>query len=258
MKVDWTNKEYHSDTEYISKSGLMEVAKAPILYKLKYLDKDERLNYESTKALNFGAAAHEFILENDKFIKNNVVMPVFAGTGMRKTKADFMAQHEGKRFITQDDYAIIEGCNKSIKSHPIASILLFSGNAEQTFLWQDKDTGVKCKCRPDFINDRGDIVDLKFMTSAELGKFKYDMKAYAYDIQDAFYTDGLKSNGIIGDFYFVAIEKTFPFLVNVFKLSEYDRNDARERYKGFLKKFKECKDKNIWHGYEPIVQLINY
>jgi hypothetical protein len=48
----------------------------------------------------------------------------------------------------------------AVRQHPYAAALLADGKAEQSFWWDDKATGQRCKCRPDWYQGTT-IVDLK-------------------------------------------------------------------------------------------------
>lgn len=249
------NEKYHADTTRISKSGLDLINKAPRLYHERYLNPARKKPTKTIDAFIFGSAFHLFILEPDKIERELIVAPIFAGMGSKSRREEFKNEHPDKLIITQQQYADLVGMRESVRSHPTASKLLFSGDAEKEFNWIDSYTGVKCKCKVDFINDKMDIVDLKSAKDASDFGFQKSARQHRYHVQDAFYIDGARESGVpIENFYFIAVEKTAPYLVNVFAYDEYERELSRDIYREDLQTYKECKENNIWQGYEPKIK----
>ncbi len=255
------NEKYHADTTRISKSGLDLISKAPKLYYERYLNPLRKKPAKTIDAFIFGSAFHLFILEPEKIENELICQPKFIGKGSRTKKTEFENANPDKLIISQQQYADLVGMRESVRSHPIASKLLFSGEAEKEINWIDPVTGVKCKCKLDFFNDKRDIVDLKSAKDASDYGFQKSARQNRYHIQDAFYFDGTETAGYNPDnFYFVAVEKTAPYLVNVFMYDEYERSLARDIYREDLETYKHCKEYNIWQGYEPTIKplTVNY
>lgn len=254
------NEQYHNDTTSISKSGLDLIRSAPALYHYRYLQKNKPEN-ESTDAMVFGSAFHLYILEPEKIEKELIVKPIFKGTGSRKRSEEWDAINTDKIVVSLQTYKHIVGMRDAVINHPIAYKLLFSGQAEKEFRWIDEVTGVNCKCKPDFLNDKHDIVDLKSTEDASDYGFPKSARKFRYHVQAPFYLDGVRKNGInAGQFYFIAVEKKPPYLVNVFSYDEYELDLGRDIYREDLQKYKECKENNKWPGYEPTIKplTVNY
>ncbi len=93
---------------------------------------------------------------------------------------------------------------------PAKKLLSAAGKAEQSYFWTDKETGLGCKCRPDYMFDDGStIVDLKTTTDASLKGFSRSVCNFRYHVQAGFYLHGIEqSTGVRPDrFIFVAIER---------------------------------------------------
>lgn len=250
-----TNEDYHKNTSYISKSGLDLINKAPALYYAKYLDKNKPKE-PFNEAFLTGSAFHTFVLEPELLVKEYVVIPEFKGTGSRQKQHDFKELHKDKKAISSKVYQQIYGMTQSVLNHPIASKLLIGGVAEQTFTWIDSDTDTNCKCRPDKWNqERKFILDLKSTVDASERGFKNSAIKFRYDVQASFYTDGLLENGFdIERFYFIAVEKTYPFLVNVFFADSTTLSVGRSKYKDNLETYNECMFNDEWQGYENSIK----
>lgn len=99
-------------------------------------------------------------------------------------------------------------------AHPKAAALLTCGALPPKFsiFWQDADTGIDCRCRPDYIHSSGIIVDLKSTLDASPAAFAKSCANSRYHVQDAFYSEGFYQAA--GEwprgFVFIAVEKPRP------------------------------------------------
>jgi len=252
------NEQYHNDTSAISKSGTDLINKTPAHYYERYLNPD-RIIKPPTKALIIGSAFHAYILERDDFNSMFIVLPEFSGKGSRDKKEQFILNNSGRQPISIDDYQTIVGMSDSLNRHPVASKLIHeSGFVERAFEWVDKDTGAKCKCKPDKFNTtRNLIIDLKSTEDASENDFKYSAKKFRYHVQDAFYSDGLIANGItVAGFVFISVEKSPPYLVQLFSYGDDEKEFGRAEYKKNLQSYVECKEKNEWPGYSHTIKKL--
>lgn len=246
--------EYHNDTTRISKSGLDLIRKAPRLYEFKYLEKNAETD---SKALLLGRAFHDIILQPDLFSKQFVIKPEFHGAGSRVESEKWDHLHRDKDVLTLKEYAQVIGMKNSVFKHPKASKLLSSGIAEKTFYFTEPMTGAKCKIRPDFISDMNFVVDLKSTEDASEYGMKKSIRKFRYDVQNAFYMDGLESNGISPKgFIFIFVEKTAPYLVNLCVLSNDLIEHGRNTYQEDLFTYVNCLESGEWGGYgDDIVEI---
>jgi exodeoxyribonuclease VIII len=109
------------------------------------------------------------------------------------------------------------------------------------------------------MTSNGVVVDLKTTTDASPKGFAKAVWKFRYHVQDAFYTDGIEaSTGCRPtDFVFIAVEKTAPFGVGVYRLSEGLREEGRELYLDDVKTWQECMSRNEWPAYsDEIIEII--
>jgi exodeoxyribonuclease VIII len=241
----------------VSKSGLDLIAKAPALYHHRYLDTNkpkEKFN----EAFLVGGAFHTFVLEPELLAKEYIVMPGYYGTGSMAKKQAFKDSNPYKKIISNEVYVQIYGMTQSVLNHPIASQLFKNGFAEQSFTWVDEDTDMQCKIRPDYVNTpKKAIIDLKSTVDASLRGFKNSAFKFRYDVQAAFYTDGMLANDFdIDKFIFVAVEKKPPYLVNVFYADADTLNSGRTKYKENLETYSECLFNDEWEGYDNHIKSL--
>ena len=249
---------YHSDVSRISKSGLDLIAKAPALYYNRYLN-PERQKENKTPALVEGNAFHVLTLEFPKFAHHFIVKPKFTGTGSVAKSEAFDLDHAEKSIITMEQYDKVSRMRDAVMKHPIASQLLCNGVAERTLKWEDIETGALCKCRQDWYDESSSfIVDLKSTEDASQRGFEGSSFKYRYHVQAPMYYDGSIANGITPNgFIFIAVEKSPPYLVNVFYATDEMMQYGRMVYRNDLQTYLDCKAQNQWPGYDPQAKPLN-
>jgi len=129
--------------------------------------------------------------------------------------------------------------------------MLAKGEAESSLYWTDEITGLKCRIRPDWLFDGG-MADLKSCVSASKADFAKAVANLGYDIEAAFYIDGMKAvTGKSVDFFFIAVEKTAPCTTACYKASQEMIEVGRAKYRGGLELLKWCQENKQYPGYQP-------
>jgi hypothetical protein len=244
-----TEEEYRSHSA-VNKSTLWEIRKSPAHYKyaLEHPGKD-------TPALKLGRAIHMAILQPDDFNKHYALAPGFD----RRTKSgkemyeQFMATHGGMELINQDDYDMIIGMYESVWNDPAASKLLTGCRFETPMFWTDEATGIECKCRLDAHKETeslGIVIDLKTCADASTATFMRESLRYGYDVQTAHYLRGYRMVfDRPADFYFIAVEKTPPYAVNVIRATDGFIDRGTWQLIDMMDKLADCRRTDNWPGY---------
>lgn len=242
------NKIYRQ-REGISASDLKKIMRSPAHYKY-YKDNPQ----EDTPSLLFGRCYHKMCLETSEFDTEFAVAPICD----RRTKEgkqiwnDFVAESEGKDIITAEMYEQVHEMRKVLMSTKFVPKLI-NGTHEMSFFWADEDTGVKCKCRPDsygMLGNTGILVDLKTTSDASTDGFMRQANKLFYDLQMAYYLDGLKAcTGKDYEVLFIAQEKSDGYAVNILQADNYFIEAGRELYKQALQTYKECCESGNFYGY---------
>ena len=82
------------------------------------------------------------------------------------------------------------------------------------------------------------IIDAKFMAEGSPDKFRRDVFKYRYDIQAAWYIDGMKEiTGEDYDFMFLVCEKNWPWNVQLYRIEDSWIERAREDIKKAIEKY---------------------
>lgn len=174
-------------------------------------------------------------------------------------KAAWDAVNTDRQILNQQQWDAVHMAANAIKNHPAASKLIGAGKAEQSVYWNDPVTGELCRCRPDWWRDDNIVVDLKTTENASKEGFAKSIANFRYDVQAAFYLDGIeKATGKRPrGFVFVAIEKKPPFAVGVYVLDAETLDVARAVYQKDLESYAACQKTGEWPGYGDKIQTIN-
>ena len=245
-----SNADYHAGPG-ISKSGLDILAKSPAHYWDRYLSPSRQRQAE-TAAMAFGTAFHTAVLEPHEFGKWVVLDKVDRRTKEGKAaaeEAEARAARQGGRVIARADMDLIAAMNTAILSHPVAEHLE-TGVPELSVYWIDEESGVFCRCRPDWLGASA-VVDLKTTDDASPRGFIRSSYIHRYWVQAAFYIDGLAANGInMPYFIFAACEKNRPYPVVAYNATNEAIEAGRREYRRLLKLYADCAASNTWPGYE--------
>ena len=238
---EMSESDYHSlPMEIVSNSYLSRLDKCPA---------NARTSMEDSPTLLLGRAVHSYVLEGKEAFEERFAVAPICDRRKKEGKdiwAEFVEESEGKDVLKTEDYVIIHGIDSAVKSHPFAAQLLANGMPEQTAIWVDKDTGITCKCRPDWVPFGHNIlVDLK--TAKDSGEYGFakSVGTYRYFQQAAFYKDGISQamGEQFDSFVFIAVEKIFPFRTEVYAMDPDYLAYGRAEYHRLLKLEAECRDK---------------
>jgi exodeoxyribonuclease VIII len=243
-----SNADYHADPA-VSASHLKAVMQSPYHYWSRFVNPQRPL-VEPTAAMRFGSLVHCVVLEPDETSKR------YGVCGPRNTKAgkeqsEQMA-HAGIEAVTASDMLIANCMADAVRQHPYAAALLSDGKAEQSFWWDDKATGQRCKCRPDWYQGTT-IVDLKTCQDASPSAFARACATFGYHTQAAHYLSGLHG---ADRFVFVAVEKTYPYAVGVYELDPDAMAAGAEQCRIGLQTISDCRAINEWPGYTTTCDTI--
>lgn len=253
---DLPNEAYHKGPG-ISKSQLDLIHKSPALYKWsKEAPEDEK----KKGALNVGDAMHALLLEPERFKQEFAVGPENASkkTNAGKEKwAEFESTLNGRAVITAEDYRKLELMRQSVLAHPQGKWLLDApGEVEASIYWKDDATDLLCRVRPDkTLSDHQIIVDVK--TTSDMEKFKYSVRDYRYDVQDAFYSEGFYRHFCkpVQHFVFLVVSTSVQcgrYPVRIWELTKQNKDEGWAEMRQDIETAAECMRTNNWPGIEVL------
>ncbi|WP_038204096.1 PD-(D/E)XK nuclease-like domain-containing protein [Xenorhabdus bovienii] len=249
---DISNEDYHQG-EGISKSQLDIIGQAPAEL---IWQRNAPIDEEKTKSLDIGTALHCLLLEPDEFGKRFAIEPKLdKRTKAGKEEAEaFDLANQDKIILTQEESRKLLIMRDSALAHPIAKWFLEAdGQSETSIYWNDSETDVLCRSRPDKLITTADqdwIVDVK--SSADMEKFEKDFYKYRYHVQDAFYSDGYKAlTGQLPTFVFLVVSTTINcgrYPVRTFIMDEQTKAAGRTTYRKNLETYAQCLKTDEWPG----------
>jgi hypothetical protein len=283
-------EKYHGNKEAVGHSSLVRLMRSPAHYQ-EYINHPP----QPSQAMVFGTAVHCAVLEPTVFAEDYAMFDESKLEGTLQSLDDYkavaaelgikvgklkkeeireaiMAADVESRFVFRDDaiarlYAgkellsretmfAIRSIELSILKHEGATRLLRTGMAEMSGFWTDSETGIQCKCRPDWLITVDEvvtgIVDVKTCADASAEGFARSIASFGYDVQAAFYQDGLKAlTGKTLPFYFIAVEKDGPHATATYRASDAMIQTGRTKYRGALQLLQWCRDNKSWPAYQP-------
>ena len=245
-----SNENYHTGPG-VSKSQLDDIADTPALYLWR---KNAPVDTTKTKTLDLGTAFHCRVLEPEEFSNRFIVAPEFnrrTNAGKEEEKAFLMeCASTGKTVITAEEGRKIELMYQSVMALPLGQWLVESaGHAESSIYWEDPETGILCRCRPDkIIPEFHWIMDVK--TTADIQRFKTAYYDYRYHVQDAFYSDGYEAQfGVLPTFVFLVASTTVEcgrYPVEIFMMGEEAKLAGQQEYHRNLRTLADCLNTDEW------------
>ncbi|HAY0076989.1 TPA: exodeoxyribonuclease VIII [Escherichia coli] len=245
-----SNENYHAGPG-VSKSQLDDIADTPALYLWR---KNAPVDTTKTKTLDLGTAFHCRVLEPEEFSNRFIVAPEFnrrTNAGKEEEKAFLMeCASTGKTVITAEEGRKIELMYQSVMALPLGQWLVESaGHAESSIYWEDPETGILCRCRPDkIIPEFHWIMDVK--TTADIQRFKTAYYDHRYHVQDAFYSDGYEAQfGVQPTFVFLVASTTVEcgrYPVEIFMMGEEAKLAGQQEYHRNLWTLADCLNTDEW------------
>ena len=254
------NAEYHA-TAAVSNSVLSSIARSPAHCYALHVAEGRRAS-EQTAAMFAGTLAHCAVLEPDAVLDRYILKP--AGLDMR-TKAGKEwkdALSDGVEVIDCAQYETALFQRDAVLSVPELAELLASGVAEVSAFWRDDETGLQCKCRPDWVHTLSDgrviLVDLKTTTDASPQQFSRTVWRYGYHRQAAWYSAGYaRAAGVeVAGFVFAAVTSSRPFVAAAHTLDDDYMRIGQEECRRLLDEYADCKLTGRWPAY-PGMNLLS-
>jgi hypothetical protein len=247
-------EEYFS-WDAVSNSRLSLLNRSPLHYQHGFT--------ESTPAMRLGSLVHAGVLEPLAIMQRYVVMPNYANhpdnktgkgersfssvtTFVKSMEEQFRKLHHDKELVTEEQYKTMVGMASSIAGNEQCSQLFRGGRSEQSVVWIDERSGLRCKCRADWLS-AGRMVDLK--TTQDPTKFDSAIANYGYHRQMAFYQAGFAALGIDVEPWIVCIEKTAPYGVRCGRMGQDAIEVGGREVRALLQQLAECMEENDWPGY---------
>jgi hypothetical protein len=165
----------------------------------------------------------------------------------------------GKISIDPTSYQVVNLIKKNYYRYGNGIIpkLLKGAVPEVSMYWNDPETGLPCKIRPDAFQIEENIgcnaiISFKTTHADNIGKMQYDAAKYMYHLSEGMYSEGFeqvtgrKCTAVIC----IMLQTVLPYLPVVFWYSPEDLANGKYRYRIALRNVKDAMDANHWPGFD--------
>ena len=255
---------YHNDISLfggdwsISSSGLRKVIDRPLGWWCHSPFNPDRIEQDSSTALNFGKAAHMLLLGEEGFAEEYSLRPAVIGgkpwQGNRTECKQWVADQieAGRTVVTDEQINAIRSISDSLTQNELVRAGILNGRIERSIIAKDGD--IWLRARPDVMpNSGGDFVDLKTAASVDDDSLSKAIFQHGYHVQAGFMR--MVARAVLGpdafqSFTFVFVEKTAPFDVRVKQLKDVDIDIGERHARLGLTIMNRCIEEGRWPGYD--------
>lgn len=245
----------------ISHSGLRQLEQCPAKYWYWSPLNPNPPERETKAHFSYGKAAHSLLLEGeDAFWRDFAVLPEDHNPRTKDGKAEReRLEADGYTVLKHGDHAAIVAMRDALAANPTAAAAFQNCDMEKSLIWQDAETGVWLRCRPDALpRARRLIPDYKTTQSAHPEDLRKSVWNFGWHTQAALYLDGIEA--VTGErpeaFFYVAQEKEPPYPVTLVTLSDEALEWGRMQNRRAIRLFAECLERDHWPGYaDDVVEL---
>lgn len=234
---------YHSDCcpgPSVSSSILRNAKRYSLAYAQYYSHFNKRYtrNFEQTDAQRLGDAAHTLLLGDEPFNRRFIKYPFQKGYNAhdappgvggiykrddKKAWRDEMVA-AGKSILNEVEVNILKGMTNAVKRDQREWIDsgMFEGRNEVSGFYQDKETELWIKIRPDNVPTNQILGDYKTIAEVSDYHIRKSITEYRYDMQMALGNEGLRYlDGFDIEHALLMFQETKPpYIARIFELSE--------------------------------------
>jgi hypothetical protein len=265
MRMSW----YHDDCcvgPSISSTGLRTIIHCPAKYWASSIYNPDGRPMKSSSGFAFGKAAHSLTLEgvlprrefavhafSDFNTNEGRVGPYGRHKNYRDYKAAWKKRAEalGMTVLSGEDLRTIAEIYQALERHPFVQAGGLDGMVEMSMIWQDKETGIWLKSRPDVLPLNDAYADTKFVVDASQMATSRSMANYRYDMQAALVGEGMEKvlGRIMQNAVLFCVEKEFPYIAEDWEFNDRYIACGRADNHTALRIFRDCLDSGVWPTY---------
>lgn len=252
-------KEYHKDKHIVSSTGLKQAKKSTrdfIYYIMK--DVEDKLHFDFGNVFELALmdkvngtndlTSTTAIKPTENWVRASLsVNPDLKKPAQSKTyqtlQSDFLSNNSGKYIIPDVGDQSMEWIDKMVKScmaSPTIVKLLTGTQYQKSLVWEDEETGVLCKTRPDICKTKRNVIlDIKSTLDASPSGFSKQVANLDYPLQAVMQISGALNTGLMESvdyYYWLAVEKREPFNVALYHFQQDDIEYFMDEYNYILKR----------------------
>ena len=256
------DEDYHRKAPGVSSTGLKRLLRSPAHYQA-YLQEPKN----DTASQRLGRAIHAWVLEQGTFDERFAVWR--GGHRRGKVYEDFAHANSGRTVLSEQEMRQVQGAGHALLNNsafPMRGFLegvrddqgvfqVEPARTEFSIFWTDEETGVQCKVRLDALRLAAPVLalDIKSTDDARPHAFTRQMIQLDYDLQAAFYVEGVRRfTGCECPFLFAAVEVDPPYGVVFYGMSpQHDLMvNGRRKFSHALRLKAQCDRTGQYPGYE--------
>lgn len=217
----------------------------------------DRVVEDDSEAFILGRATHHLVCGQVDFASEFIVRPTQAPDGRdwhgaNKSCIRWLAEQKrvGRTVLTPAQVEQIKGMAIALGAFPLMAAGVLNGLIERSLFWQDKETGLWLKARPDAIpSDSGDFSDLKTTRSVLYHDLQNSVAAYGYQQQAALVLEGARALDLAGEtFTFIWVETKPPYCVRAQQIKDEDIARGMKQNRAAMRTFADCLAAGNWPG----------
>lgn len=222
----------------------------------------------SARHFDFGSAVHDAILLPESFER------LYARSALadRKKRNDWKAEREaaeaeGRVLLVSGDYDQAARWGEVARKHPdVGEYLNGSLEHESSYVWEDDETGLLVRCRPDARIGHRVVLDLKHAHAADPQGFRRAIFANRYHVSSVLTSAGIEAvTGEAPGYVFIALDKSCPpapEAIAVYQVDEELRRIAWEEVRRDMERvadfaYAERRGEPVWTGFPLGIQTIS-
>ena len=232
------NEQQYRAADGINYSRLKKINRSPKDYK------EDTGRLPSQDVLDLGQALHMAILEPYRF--DMTVVPFTGKVRRGKDWEAFKAEHEGKIILKASDYQNTLDMASAVFDNPRARALVEAeGVCEQPVFWEDPETGLLLKCKPDKHLYGQSVTEVKSTMDASPWNraFPAQSASLFYHVQAAMYVVGCEAK----EHHTIAVDKSSLESV-VYRTTQDKLDIVTSIMRKWLNQVAECTKADHWPG----------
>lgn len=223
--INMPSADYHSHPA-ISKSGLDLINRSIAHY-------EYRVPFEPTRHMEIGTAIHAAMFEHERYKSDYILLPSVKDRRASEYKQAVKAAGTSELVLVGHEADKVAGMYQSVSLNTDArETLTKEGWPEISFFAVDATTGLRVKCRFDWLTKDGHAIDLKKTQDVRYEKFQRSVASYRYHVQESFYRNVymLVAGKPLESFRFLCVEELPPHASKIYVLDDEANAVGRRAY----------------------------
>lgn len=217
----------------------------------------ERAEFKDTEFTILGRAAHHALLGEADFSNFFIVRPEEAPDGRawngnNNSCKQWLAERalEEITVLKQEQIEQIKGMSKALAAEPPIQGGILNGEVELSLFWQDPETGIWLKSRPDAVPNDNDSADLKCVSDVSDDGISRALGERGYHQQAALVDEGMRMvfGRPLENFFLVYVEGKRPHCARIDTVAPEEIEAGYHENHAALRLFKRALDTGYWPG----------